>query len=103
MIPGVRMSKRWVVQVRGRDSRTAARRAAMVTGAPREGRGWNRATVECATRGKVPMDISPEESAKQVHREAAGKKYIQQLRAKYRKSNGGCSGTRALVVRATNV
>lgn len=48
MPPGVAVAKRWTLEIKGRDPRTAARRVAMLLGALRDGSGWRCVKVESA-------------------------------------------------------
>lgn len=59
---GVTVSRSWMVQVRWRDSRAAARWAAMVIGVLRDGNGWKRVGVVCASGESVPMHIVPDKT-----------------------------------------
>lgn len=77
---GATVAKRWTLIVKGRDPRTAARRAAMLMGTLRDGNGWRRVEVESAAGEKVPLYIAPDKNPRaedgsrrqKVHRRAQG-------------------------------
>lgn len=57
---GTPVSKRWTLVVKGRDSRTTARRAPVLLGAQRDGSGWRKVEMESAAGERVPLYIAPD-------------------------------------------
>lgn len=73
---GATVAKRWTLVVKGRDASTAARRAAMLVGALREGSGWRQPGSD------FPSYISPDKNPRIVKMEVAGNKFLAAMKAR---------------------
>lgn len=79
----VTVAKRWTLEVKGRDARTAARHAAMLMGALRDGAGWRRVEVASAVGERVPLYIAPDKNPRAVKREVVGERFLAELRTRH--------------------